>query len=99
MKIEITYADQYKAVCSPDGVDLVGLTVIYNGVTLNVLKPQINDDSCVHEEEMSFDEKIRVILRYFSDPKAAEILKGFSGFEGIKYIEIKNAAFNLSVCI
>ena len=99
MKIEITYADQHKSFCSPDGAGLVGVTVIYDGITFNVLKPVVDDDLSDDCEELLLSESCKVIIRYFDSPSVAEIVRSFSGFEGMKYIEIENSVFNLSVCV
>ncbi len=99
MKIEISYEDQHKTLYSPVDESLVGVTVIHNGITFNVLTPDIEEDLSAECEEILFGESCKVVVRYFRSPSVAEISRGFSGFEGMKYIEIKNSVFNLSVCV
>ena len=99
MKIEISYKDQHKTFYSPIDASLVGVTVIYNGITFEVLKPVVDDDLSDDCEELLLSESCKVIIRYFDSPSVAEIVRSFSGFEGMKYIEIENSSFNLSVCV
>lgn len=99
MKIEISYEDQHKTFYSPVDENLVGVTVIYDGITFNVLNPFIEEDLSAECVEILFGESCKVIIRYFDSPSVAEISRGFSGFEGMKYIEIENSVFNLFVFV
>lgn len=97
MKIDIISANCQKVFDFPPGVHFVGVMVIYNGVTFNVLYH--SDDVCTYNEEIVLDENLKIVFRYYNGSKAEEVLKAFAGYEGIKCIEIKNTTFSLCVCI
>ena len=71
---------------------VVGATIIYEGKRFEALN-SYNDSPFKQEEEIIFDEKLKVILHYYSNPVLEEVLKEFLGFEGIKCIEIKTMHF------
>lgn len=98
MKISINYHDNRKVFSSPQSVYFVGATIIYEGKRFEALN-SYNDSPFNQDEEIIFDEKLKVILHYYSNPMLEEVLKEFSGFEGIRFIEIKNDVFNLSITV
>lgn len=98
MKISINYNDNWKAFDSPPSVYFVGATIIYKGKRFEALN-SYNDSPFKQDEEIIFDEKLKVILHYYSNPTLEEVLKEFSGFEEIRCIEIKNDVFHLSIIV
>jgi len=98
MKISINYNGKLRAFTSPPNIYFVGATVIHNGkrfISLN----SYDDSQFKQDEEIIFDENLKVILHYYSNPTLEEVLKEFSGFEGIEFIEIKNDVFHISVIV
>ena len=98
MKISINYNDNRKVFSSPQSVYFVGATIIYEGKRFEALN-SYNDSLFKQDEEIIFDEKLKVILHYYSNPVLEEVLKEFSGFEGIRCIEIKNDVFHISIIV
>jgi len=98
MKISINYNNNCKVFDSPPSVYFVGATIIYEGKRFEVLN-SYNDSPFKQDEEIIFDEKLKVILHYYSNPTLEEILTEFSGFEGIRCIEIKNDIFHMSIIV
>lgn len=96
--VSINYNDNRKAFGSPQSAYFVGATIIYEGKRFEALN-SYNDSPFKQEEEIIFDEKLKVILHYYSNPVLEEVLKEFLGFEGIKCIEIKNDAFHISIIV
>ena len=98
MKISINYNDNWKAFDSPPSVYFVGATIIYEDKRFEALN-SYNDSPFKQDKEIIFDEKLKVILHYYSNPALEEVLTEFSGFEGIRCIEIINDAFHISVIV
>ncbi len=98
MKISINYNDNWKVFDSPPSVYFVGATIIYKGKRFEALN-SYNDSPFKQDEEIIFDEKLKVILHYYSNPALEEILTEFSGFEGIRCIEMRNDAFHISIIL
>ena len=98
MKISINYNDNWKVFDSPKSVYFVGAAIIYKGKRFEALN-SYNDSPFKQDEEIIFDEKLKVIFHYYSNPVLEEVLKEFLGFEGIRCIEIKNDAFHISIIV
>lgn len=98
MKISINYNDNRKVFDTPPSVYFVGVTIICEGKNFVALN-SYNDSPFKQDEEIILNENLKVILHYYSNPALEEILKEFSGFEGITCIEIKNDAFHISVIV
>jgi len=98
MKISINYNDNRKVFSSPQSVYFVGATIIYKGKRFEALN-SYNDNPFKQDEEIIFDEKLKVILHYYSNPTLEEVLKEFSGFGGIRCMEIKNNVFHISIIV
>ena len=98
MRINIAYNNSLRTFDSPSGVYFVGVGVIYNGNRFEVLN-SYTDSPYKEDEEIVLDANLKIILHYYSDAILAEILKEFSGYEGLSFIEIKNEVFHISVCI
>ncbi len=45
------------------------------------------------------DSVVEHVFHYYSNPVLEEVLKEFSGFEGIRCIEIKNDVFHISIIV
>ena len=98
MKISINCNDNLKVFDSPPSVYFVGATIICEDKKFVALN-SYNDSPFKQDEEIIFDENLKVILHYYSNPVLEEVLKEFSGFEGIRYIEIKNDVFYISIIV
>lgn len=98
MKISINYNNNWKVFDSPPSVYFVGATIICKGKKFVALD-SYNDSPLKQDEEIIFDESFKVILHYYSTPALEEILTEFSGFEGIRCIEIKNDIFHISIIV
>ena len=98
MKISINCNDNLKVFDSPPSVYFVGATIICKGKKFVALD-SYNDSPLKQDEEIIFDEKLKVILHYYSNPALEEILTEVSGYEGPGFIEIKTEVFQISVCI
>lgn len=98
MKISINYNNSLQVFDFPHGAYFVGATVIYKEKRFVALN-SYDDNPFKQDEELDFDEKFKVILHYYSNPMLEEVLKEFSGFEGIRFIELKNDVFNLSITV
>lgn len=103
MRIDITYGGQRRVFESPDGVDLVGVTVIHNGnqfSTINVDTDDLSDDPCFRrDEQVVSEERLTVVLHYYSSPKLAEAMAELCGFEGMKCTEIQSGDVTLTVWV
>ena len=98
MKISINYNDNWKTVDSPTSVYFVGATIIYKDKRFEALN-SYNDSPFKQDEEIIFDENLKVILHYYNNPTLEEVLTEFSGFEGIRCVEIKNDIFHMSIIV
>lgn len=98
MKISINYNDNRKAFDSPPSVYFVGATIIYEDKRFAAFN-SYSDSPFKQDKEIIFDKKFKVILHYYSNPALEEVLTEFSGFEGIRCIEIKNDAFHISIIV
>lgn len=99
MKIEFDYANHHEVFESPAQVHLIGVTIIHNGSHLSVLDFESEDESHPKDEVINLDENLKLIFHYYTGAKIGEMRKEFYGYEGMKFIEIKNKEFNLIVSV
>ena len=99
MRIDITCGEHRKVFESPAGIHFFGLTVTCNDNHFSVINPCSDEDSYRHDEEIVFEESLNVVLHYYSSPMIAEVVKEFSEFEGMKFIEMQNKDFSLVVWV
>lgn len=99
MKIEFDYADHHEVFESPVQVHLIGVTIINNGRHLSAWDFELEDESHQKDEVINLDENLKLIFHYYTGEKIGEMRKEFHGYEGMKFIEIKNNEFNLIVFV
>ena len=72
MKISITTTNFQKDFVLPSDAHFVGITLIYENMSLDLIK--IKNYSSEKYEEMVLDENTKLIFHYYSTLKAKEIL-------------------------
>ena len=89
MKTDITFGQYHKTIESPEGIDLVGITVKYDENCFCVMANLDNPKLTVSEETIVLNNKTSVILHNYASRGLNEIIPEFANFKGMKISEIK----------
>ena len=93
MKTEVIRRGSHYVFETPKGMDLVGVTIIRGGK--NHLSIIGIDGLDRRDEEIVLDDDVKIIFHYYSLPEAADLIKEFSSFRGMKFIEVEAEDFIL----
>ena len=97
MNISIRTTKFQKDFVLPLGAYFVGITLIYENRSLNIIK--IKNYSSEKYEEFVLDENTKLILHYYSTTRAKEILESFEDYKDLRCIEVHNSIIDLIVSI
>lgn len=90
MRTDITIGDYHRVFDSPEGVYLVGVTVIRDGRnTFSTINNLVIDGVGSEDEEIELDCGVKLIFHYYSSPFLGWLMGEFAGFEGMKFIEVR----------
>ena len=97
MKISIKTTNFQKDFVLPSDEYFVGITLIYENMSLDIIKiKNYFSEKC---EEIVLDENTKIIFYYYSTLRAKEILESFEGYEGIRCIEVHTPTIDLIASI
>ena len=97
MKISITTINFQKDFVLPLDAYFVGVTLIYEKMSLDIIK--IKNYRSEKHEEIVLDENTKLILHYYSTSRAKEILESFERYKDLRCIEVHNPKVDLFISI
>ena len=97
MKISIKTTNFQKDFVLPSDEYFVGITLIYENMSLDIIK--IKNYSSEKYEEIVLDKTTKIILYYYNSLRAKEIFESFEGYEGIRCIEVHTHTIDLIASI
>ena len=89
MKTDITFGQYHKTIESPEGIDLVGITVKYDETCFCVMANLDNPKLTVSEETIVLNNKTSVILHNYASQGFCELMPEFDNFKDMKISEIR----------
>ena len=97
MRTEIICGNLHKVVESPDGIDLVGVSVRRGNMNFSTICiDDCTDCGIIRTDEIFVvDNHTTVILHNYRIPEFVHVIAALSAFSGMKYAEIEHEDINI----